>query len=209
MTQRPISSHPTLLDHTRCVFINCPFDAEYEPNIQAIVLGCVACGFTPRCASDIGEVSRQRLDRILEALCACHWSIHDLSRCRGEGDQSLARFNMPLELGFALARRHITPEAHRDILILVPSAHQYVRYVSDLAGIDPREHDGTPRLVLRCVMAWLARHAEHPPAKPPDIDPLLPHFAEAWAKSREDWGLTQWWHMVERARSMIAELVTV
>ena len=51
------------------------------------------------------------------------YSIHDLSRYRGQGDANLARFNMPLELGFAMARRFMD-EASHDWLVLVPEGHE-------------------------------------------------------------------------------------
>jgi hypothetical protein len=45
------------------------------------------------------------MDRITQAISDSKYSIHDLSRCRGEGDKNLARFNMPLELGVAMAHK--------------------------------------------------------------------------------------------------------
>ncbi len=43
--------------------------------------------------------------RIVRALANSKYLIHDLSRCTGEGIENVARFNMPLELGMAMARR--------------------------------------------------------------------------------------------------------
>ncbi len=76
------------------VFINCPFDDDYQPIFDSIVFATVACGFTPRSATETGTVSDPRMDRIREALFSSRYSIHDLSRCRGHGDANLARFNM-------------------------------------------------------------------------------------------------------------------
>ena len=45
------------------------------------------------------------MDRITRAILSSKYSIHDLCRCRGEGDANLARFNMPLELGVSMAQR--------------------------------------------------------------------------------------------------------
>src|SRR4051794_26873514 len=87
------------------VFINCPFDAEFRSQLNAIVFTCVHAGFFPIVAGSSGRTGRPRLERILTALNLCRYSIHDLSRCRGEGDENLARFNMPLELGMAMALR--------------------------------------------------------------------------------------------------------
>jgi hypothetical protein len=36
------------------------------------------------------------------------YSIHDLSRCTGEGAENFARLNMPLEPGIAMARQFRT-----------------------------------------------------------------------------------------------------
>jgi hypothetical protein len=109
------------------------------------------------------------LDRILAGLSACRYSIHDLSRCRGEGEENLARFNMPLELGMAMAIRagHLRQAGH-EYLILVPAELQlYQRYISDLAGLDPQTHDGTPERIVAEVLAWLLTAAE----APAEVDP--------------------------------------
>jgi hypothetical protein len=191
----------------RSVFINCPFDKAYEPLLRAIVLGSVACGFVPRSALETGSVAEPRLDRILAALFSANYSIHDLSRCRGEGDEGLARFNMPLELGMAMARRHGEKAGH-DWLVLVPEGHAYARFVSDLAGIDPKHHDGTPRSILLRVMSWLATHADGPvpSSLPPRIVELLLKFDRAWDESVRAWGELRWWSMVERAQELVAVL---
>ena len=74
--------------------------------------------------------------RILRAVGESKYSIHDLSRCRGEGDANLARFNMPLELGIAMAHRHRSrrAEGRHDWLVLVPLGHQDQAFISDIAG---------------------------------------------------------------------------
>jgi hypothetical protein len=71
--------------------------------------------------------------------------IHDLSRCTGEGGENLARFNMPLELGMAMARRYMGTANDHEWLILAPKGHAYLRFVSDLAAFDPATHDGTEK----------------------------------------------------------------
>ena len=81
----------------------------------------------------------------------------DLSRSRGEGDENLARLNMPLELGMAAAfrfERENSDRPHR-WLALVPEGYAYQTFVSDLAGFDPARHDGTVSSIIREVSAWL------------------------------------------------------
>lgn len=99
------------LEPAKAVFINCPFDQDFEPTFDAIVFSVACCGFTPRSALESGDVAVSRMERIVRAIFSSHLSIHDLSRCRGEGDEQLARFNMPLELGIAMARRYNPEDA--------------------------------------------------------------------------------------------------
>lgn len=46
------------------VFINCPFDNEYQPIFEAVVFTVVACGFTPRCALEELDSGTVRLKKI-------------------------------------------------------------------------------------------------------------------------------------------------
>lgn len=143
-------------DPSKSVFINCPFDADYAPLFDAIVFATVCCGFIPRSALESGTVSEPRLTRILRALFSSKYSIHDLSRCTGEGSDNIARFNMPLELGMAMARRFMEPANEHDWLVLAPIGHTYVRFVSDLAAYDPATHNGSIPSIVIAVMSWLA-----------------------------------------------------
>jgi len=40
--------------------------------------------------------------------------------------------------------------------LLVPRGSAYVRFLSDLAGFDPKQHDTTTETVVPAVMSWLA-----------------------------------------------------
>jgi hypothetical protein len=167
------------LDPSRSVFINCPFDTEYAPIFDAIVFATVYCGFMPRSALETGTVAEPRLARITRAIFSSRYSIHDLSRCTGEGDENFARFNMPLELGIAMACRFIGPAPQHDWLVLVPRGHAYLRFVSDLAAYDPATHDGSIESVTVAVMAWLATREEAvPPVTPKEVLAKLPEFQE-------------------------------
>lgn len=68
------------------VFINCPFDKEFEPLMDSIIFSIVCCGFFPRSSLENGSVSISRIDRIKWTISNSKYSIHDLSKCRGEGD---------------------------------------------------------------------------------------------------------------------------
>ena len=178
------------VDPNQSVFINCPYDAEFAPLFDAIVFATVCCGFVPRSALESGNVAEPRMERITRTIFSSKYSIHDLSRCKGEGSEQLARFNMPLELGIAIARRYTqTDEAHRhDWLVLVPEGHEYRRFVSDLAGIDPKFHDGTVGSIVPKVMSWLKTRpdaVETP--NPPEVLAALPNFAQSKAALAQTW----------------------
>jgi hypothetical protein len=151
--------------YEKSVFINCPYDPEFEEMFLAIVFTVAAFGFIPRSARDSEGRADTRIDRITEALANSKYSIHDLSRFTGEGTDNIARFNMPLELGIALAlryeRRNDGPG--RNWLVLVPGGHQYQRFVSDLAGFDP-EPARTDRTLggSRSLVVVTATRRHHP-----------------------------------------------
>lgn len=76
------------------------------------------------------------------AIFNCKYSIHDLSRCTGEGSDNFARFNMPLELGMAMARRFMDPD--HDWLVLIPREHAHLQFISGFGGLRsayPRRFD--------------------------------------------------------------------
>ncbi|MGH6881577.1 MAG: hypothetical protein ACREFM_11705 [Hypericibacter sp.] len=192
-----------------CVFINCPFDVDFEDSFYAIAFGIVCCGFVPRCAFESRRDADPRMERIVRAIKGSKYSIHDLSRCRGDGDENLARFNMPLELGMAMVERFSTSvDARRhDRLPLVLRGHVYRRFVSDLSGYDPAGHDGNPESVVAAVMQWLATRpdAEHCPA-PQEVVAALPGFQAARRQLRQKWlGNEPWMDLVELAIAVGSE----
>jgi hypothetical protein len=187
--RRPHFGHGELaLDPSKSVFINCPFDAEYSSLFDAILFSTVCCGFMPRSALESGTVAEPRLARITRALFSCRYSIHDLSRSAGEGKENLARFNMPLELGMAMARRFMDEEEH-DWLLLVPQGHAFLRFVSDLAAYDPATHDGSIESVVLPVMTWLSTRKDAiPPTTPREVLSRLPLFQAKKKDLEAAWG---------------------
>lgn len=191
------------------VFVNCPFDEEFRPQRNAIIFTCVHAGFFPVMAGSSGQTGRPRLDRILDALGCCRYSIHDLSRCRGEGDANLARFNMPLELGMAMQLRGLDsgPQAHEYLVLVPEEQHLHHRFISDLGGLDPQRHDGTAERVCAEVLAWLLTAAEAPaPLAPPEVIAKLPAFEDALAQLNAEWhGSTPPWANVVHTAAIVAQ----
>lgn len=187
------------------VFINCPFDPDYEPIQDAILFTTVCCGFTPSSALESGTIAELRIDRILRGLAGAKYSIHDLSRCRGEGDEQLARFNMPLELGAAMALRHQAPLSY-DWAVLVPEGHVYARFVSDLAGYDPLRYDESPESVVPRLMGWLTTRPDaiESTVTPRDVLEALPSYRRKKRELMDAWvGEVPWEKLLKGASAVV------
>jgi hypothetical protein len=195
-------------DPALTVFINCPWDNQFRKQLHAIVFTCVHAGFYPMLATSSGQSGRPRLERILQGLNESRYSIHDLSRCRGEGSQNLARFNMPLELGMAMAIRGAAGQRNpHEYLVLVPDGKNlHYRYISDLGGLDPQTHDGTPPRIVAEVLSWLLSMSAAPAAvKPPEVMGKLARFGRELAALHKEWqGATPPWALVVEVASKVA-----
>lgn len=148
----------------RSVFVNCPFDEEYAPILQAIAFTITDLGFYPRLAPENADNSATRLDRIVELIASSKYGIHDLSRCKSVGINEFARMNMPFELGIDFSCRKFGGDAlsGKSILILEETRYDYQRALSDIAGWDIQAHDGDHIAAVRHVSVWLARQANMP-----------------------------------------------
>ena len=145
------------MDSNGDVFINCPFDQDYNPLFDAILFTVYCCSYRPRCAYEAG--SEDRLQRICEIIEDCEYGIHDLSRTQ-LNEQGLPRFNMPLELGIFIGAKqyggHHQKQKH--FLILDTEKYRFHEFISDLGGLDPKEHANSPDQVILKVRSWLKQH---------------------------------------------------
>lgn len=180
------------------VFVNCPFDEGYRESLDAIVFTSVHAGFFPWVAGSTGTVAVPRIHRILEGLAWCRYSIHDLSRYMGEGPDNLSRFNMPLELGMAMAlRERDSRQPPHDWMAMVPGGHIFQRYISDLAGFDPFTHDGSPKRVSLAVLSWLiTRPTAETDVEPGDVIPKLAEYTASKRKLDDRWEANPPWGKV-------------
>ena len=139
------------------VFINCPFDRDYEPIFDALVFAVFDCGFRPVCARERMNSAQIRIDKITDLIRDSRYSIHDLCRTEFDERYSLPRFNMPLELGIALGCMKFGRGRQRDksALILDRHRYRYHKFVSDIAGQDISEHNNQPTRVIEVVRNWL------------------------------------------------------
>jgi hypothetical protein len=148
----------------RDVFINCPFDAAYQPFFHAIVFTVTRSGFRARCALETDNAVDNRLAKICEIIRECRYGIHDISRTESDGTPPLPRFNMPLELGLFLGAQRFGGRHHTQkcCIVLDRERYRFQRFVSDIAGQDIHSHDGdVPTLILK-VATWLRTQSDDP-----------------------------------------------
>jgi hypothetical protein len=139
------------------VFINCPFDENFEPILQSILFCIVFLGLHPRIATERSDSAEARLEKIVALVEACQFSIHDLSRAQASSAGDLFRLNMPFELGIDWGcRRWSAPErSDKRFLILEERPYRYRATLSDLSGSDIQSHGGNFDTAVRKVRNWL------------------------------------------------------
>jgi len=138
------------------VFINCPFDDQYQPLFNAIVFTVHDAGFVARCAREVGDAAQNRMEKILSIVGECRYGIHDISRTELNAKR-LPRFNMPLELGAFLGCKRFGGKRHssKTALILDREAYRYQQFISDIAGQDIDAHGSDPERAVQAVRQWL------------------------------------------------------
>jgi hypothetical protein len=82
------------------VFVNVPFDRKYSRLSDAVIFAIYDCGFVARSALEIEDSGQARVEKILDIIEQSKFGVHDISRAGIDRNTKLARFNMPLELGF-------------------------------------------------------------------------------------------------------------
>jgi len=145
----------------RSVFINCPFDEDYEPILQAILFCVVYLGFAPRIARERADSAEVRVEKIVELIEASKFSIHDLSRSQAAAAGEFYRLNMPFEFGidWACRRWRGGERADKRLLVLEEKPYRYQAALSDIAGCDIQYHKADFQVAVRKVRNWLVSEA--------------------------------------------------
>lgn len=153
----------------RSVFVNCPFDEEFRPVLEAILFCVIDCGLSPRIATERLDSGEVRLDKIVSLIRACKYSIHDLSRVQAAEAGEFARLNMPFELGvdFGVASSGSRKYSTKRLLVTANEQYKYQAAISDIAGWDIRSHNNEYATAFRAVRDWLAANGlkAHPAAR--------------------------------------------
>ncbi len=134
------------------VFLNVPFDDEYRDLLLALVCSIVCIGKQPRSALEVRETGIGRMEKIMDLIIGCGYSINDLSRMPG-GKEKLPRMNMAFELGIVYAMEY-TKRGKYQWFLLESKLHRLSKTLSDLAGHDPRIHSNKPAAIIKIVVEW-------------------------------------------------------
>ncbi|HSK85717.1 MAG TPA: hypothetical protein VK902_20270 [Rubrobacter sp.] len=164
------------------VFINCPFDPEYHSMLDALVFAVHDCGFKARCALEIDDSGRVRIENIVELIQECRYGIHDISCTELDNANNLPRFNMPLELGLFMGATRFGSPKQRRKRALILDRQPYQKFISDIAGQDIKSHDDDPDLAIRQVRNWLSNS----PTMSETIIPSANRIVERYTLFREE-----------------------
>ncbi len=132
----------------KSVFLNIPYDDKFRRLYLAYISGLAHFGLRPRAALEVPG-GQNRMDKIFELIRSCPYSIHDLSLVQlNRTPPATPRFNMPFELGLAVACATIDHQPH-DWFVFESMPRRLSKSLSDLSGIDPYIHRGTVEGVMR------------------------------------------------------------
>jgi hypothetical protein len=140
----------------RNVFINCPFDDEYRPLLDALSFVVVLLGFNPKIALERSDSGELRINKICALIQQSKYSIHDLSRLQSRKKNEFYRLNMPFELGIEYGCRYFSQDrlGEKRCLILEKKRYDFMKALSDLSGVDIKSHGDDPFGVVREVRNW-------------------------------------------------------
>lgn len=145
---------------TPSIFINCPFDPEFQPFLRAILFTVCALSCKPRSALEESDSSTLRLEKIYRLIQKCPFSIHDLSRTELSPSTRLPRFNMPLELGIFLGIKRLAASSRQKTCLIFVKNKYKISFVTDLNGMDVEGHEDNPEKVIPSIRNWLCNDAK-------------------------------------------------
>lgn len=151
-----------MTNYLKNVFLNCPFDDDYQGLFNAILFTVHRCGFILRCSKEFDDTSKIRINNIIGLIKESKYSIHDISRVGLDDYNSLPRFNMPLELGVVIGSMNFGGKSHKEkeYLIIESDQYRFKQFISDISGQDIKEHKDDPKKVIKCIRDWLTKRTE-------------------------------------------------
>lgn len=106
--------------------------------LMAYVVALTRLGLKPRVALEVPG-TKNRIDRIIDLIRSCPYSIHDVSRL------DVPRFNVPFELGIAYLQER---SGNHVCYVFSQDYRMFQRCLSDLNGLDVAEHGAKPKKLM-------------------------------------------------------------
>lgn len=158
-------------------FINLPYADRYKHLYFAYIAGLSAYGLVPT-AGVTDPSSESQLKRVSDLIFQSSYSFHELSWMGvDQKPPKTPHFNMPFELGLAIAHSRLSGNHQWFVFDTVP--RRLDKALSDLTGFRARVHDRTPRGLLVALMNALTREKHRP-----TIDDLLNVYTDVAKRAR-------------------------
>lgn len=162
--------------HATDVSLNVPYDSAFQPLYLAYIVGLVEFGLNP-VATVAVPGGKGRLAKIQRLIRESQYSVHDLSRVEVSVSRPVTpRFNMPFELGLAVAWAEDHPSEHI-YFAFEAKLRRGAKSLSDLAQTDFYIHGNSPKGVMRELCSAFSR-----PSPRPTVPSMLRHHRLLTAK---------------------------
>ena len=142
------------------VFINVPFDKDYDPLLRPLLFTVIYLGYNPRISTESFDSKEVRIQKIANLIEESQFSIHDLSRIQCKEKNELYRLNMPFELGIDVGCSLFKDGKYKNkkCLLLEKDQCRYQKALSDLSGSDIKSHNDEPEDIVRVVRNWFVEN---------------------------------------------------
>lgn len=140
------------------VFINCPFDNNYQVLLRPLFFSLLSFDLNPR-ISETESSAHIRIEEIMRLIKTSKYSIHDISRKKTLKQGDIARFNMPYEMGLDIGCQKFGTGKLKEkkCLIFDSNPHEYDISCSDISGQDIKAHNNDPETLIVKVREWFVR----------------------------------------------------
>jgi hypothetical protein len=139
------------------VFINCPFDREYQTLLRYMIFTLLYLDQEPSIALGDSDCATKRIDKIERLISESDFSIHDLSRIKAKKKSEYARLNMPFELGIDYGIS-FSKNKSKKYLILENEKYSYQKGLSDYSGFYIYAHHNDPDKLVKILRDWFVNN---------------------------------------------------
>ncbi len=138
------------------IFINCPYDKDYESLLYIMIYTTLRFNHEPVFAFSESDEGDTRIEKIVNLINETEIGFHDISRCECIEVGEHYRLNMPFELGIDYGNRVFKNEKN-SIVILESSSYRHHKTISDLSGIDVLAHNNEPEKLVKVLRDWFVK----------------------------------------------------